>query len=99
MPSPTRTPGVNQGNGFMNWFLNTKREALPHAPESAVTFRGAGNNIVYIDWENDLVVVVRWIRGGERAGQLHRSGDRKYFAARIDGAVTQEGFQWIDAIF
>lgn len=60
-----RTPGVNPGYGFMNWYLNTKREALPHAPESAVRFVGNGNNIVYIDWENDLVVVVRWIRGGD----------------------------------
>jgi hypothetical protein len=29
-----------------------------------VTFRGAGANIVYIDWDNDLVVVVRWIGDG-----------------------------------
>lgn len=29
------------------------------------TFRGNGQNIVYIDWDNDLVVVVRWIRGGD----------------------------------
>ena len=28
----------------------------------AVTFQGNGSNIIYIDWENDLVVVVRWIR-------------------------------------
>ena len=67
-----RTPGVNKGYGFMNWFLNgpyvddegERRQSLPSAPESAVTFRGAGSNIVYIDWENDLVVVVRWIGGG-----------------------------------
>ena len=31
-------------------------------PASSVTFRGNGPNIVYIDWENDLVVVVRWIK-------------------------------------
>jgi hypothetical protein len=29
-----------------------------------VTFRGAGANIVYIDSDNDLVVVVRWIGDG-----------------------------------
>jgi hypothetical protein len=29
-----------------------------------VTFRGNGQNIIYIDWDNDLVVVTRWIRGG-----------------------------------
>ena len=27
-----------------------------------MTFQGNGSNIVYIDWENDLVVVVRWIQ-------------------------------------
>jgi hypothetical protein len=27
-----------------------------------VTFQGNGSNIIYIDWENDLVVVVRWIQ-------------------------------------
>ena len=67
-----RTPGVNKGYGFMNWYLNEpyvneegeQRQALPSAPESSVRFVGAGSNIVYIDWENDVVVVVRWIRGG-----------------------------------
>jgi CubicO group peptidase (beta-lactamase class C family) len=59
-----RTPGTaNPAYGYMNWFLNTGRTSLPSAPESSVTFRGNGQNIVYIDWENDLVVVVRWIRG------------------------------------
>jgi hypothetical protein len=27
-------------------------------------FAGSGQNIIYIDWDNDLVAVVRWIRGG-----------------------------------
>ncbi len=67
-----RAPGsANPGYGFMNWFLNEPyargngevRKAIPAAPATAVTFRGAGSNIVYIDWENDLVVVVRWING------------------------------------
>jgi CubicO group peptidase (beta-lactamase class C family) len=64
-----RKPGVNPNYGFMNWFLNHPvsengnpgKKPIPAAPESAVTFRGAGANIVYIDWENDLLVVVRWI--------------------------------------
>ena len=67
-----RTPGsANAGYGFMNWFLNAPRQdgdgqtrlSLP-APASAVRFSGAGSNIIYIDWENDIVAVVRWIRGG-----------------------------------
>jgi CubicO group peptidase (beta-lactamase class C family) len=74
-----RTPGVNTGYGFMNWYLNTKREALPHAPESAVRFVGNGNNIVYIDWENDLVVVVRWIRGGDALDN---------FIGQVIGSIT-----------
>jgi len=63
-----RTPtSVHKGYGYMNWFLNSNRDgskkSIPKAPNTAVTFRGAGSNIIYIDWENDLVVVVRWING------------------------------------
>ena len=62
-----RTPGkANADYGFMNWYLNTAKKSLPSTPESSVTFRGNGQNIVYVDWENDLVVVVRWI-GGDKA--------------------------------
>jgi len=54
-----------KGYGYMNWFLNSNsdgtKKSIPSAPESAVTFRGAGSNIIYIDWENNMVVVVRWI--------------------------------------
>jgi CubicO group peptidase (beta-lactamase class C family) len=58
-----RTPGpANQTYGYMNWFLNTGRKPYPAAPASAVAFLGNGTNIIYIDWENDLVVVVRWIQ-------------------------------------
>jgi CubicO group peptidase (beta-lactamase class C family) len=60
-----RTPGpANQTYGYMNWFLNTGGKPLPSVPESSVTFRGNGANIIYVDWQNDLVVVVRWIGGG-----------------------------------
>jgi CubicO group peptidase (beta-lactamase class C family) len=60
-----RTGGpANAEYGFMNWFRNLGRTSLPAAPETSVTFRGNGQNIIYIDWENDLVVVTRWIRGG-----------------------------------
>jgi CubicO group peptidase (beta-lactamase class C family) len=66
-----RTPGpANQEYGFANWYLNTGRRALPSAPETAVRFVGNGSNIVYIDWENDLVVVFRWIRGGPALDQI-----------------------------
>lgn len=58
------TPGtVNPGYGFMNFFLNTEGRAIPGAPHSAFTHRGAGNNILYVDRENDLLIVMRWVRG------------------------------------
>jgi CubicO group peptidase (beta-lactamase class C family) len=57
-----RTPGrANPDYGFCNWFLNVRRTSLPSAPESSVTFRGNGQNIVYVDWDHDIVAVVRWI--------------------------------------
>jgi CubicO group peptidase (beta-lactamase class C family) len=59
-----RSPGpANAAYGYMNWFLNSnEKPAFPSAPASAVTFQGNGSNIIYVDWQNDLVVVVRWIR-------------------------------------
>ena len=59
-----RSPGpANDGYGYMNWFLNSAaKPAFPGAPKTSVTFQGNGSNIIYIDWENDLVVVVRWIQ-------------------------------------
>lgn len=63
-----RTPTEHQRTyGYMNWFLNTEgdsgRRPLPSCPPTAVTFRGAGSNIVYLDWENDLLIVLRWVDG------------------------------------
>lgn len=61
-----RTPtDVKENYGYANWFLNPDHQMLADTPESSVTFRGNGANIVYLDWENDLVIVVRWIAGGD----------------------------------
>ncbi len=61
----SRAPGsANANYGYANWFLNTGRKELPSAPESAYFFAGNGQNIIYIDEQNDLVVVVRWIANG-----------------------------------
>jgi len=58
------TPGpASQTYGFMNFFLNTTGRSIPGAPTTAFTHRGAGNNIIYVDRENDLVIVMRWVRG------------------------------------
>ena len=55
------TPGVNQGYGFMNFFFNTGRRSAPSAPEQSWQHRGSGQNIIYVDPINDLVIVARWI--------------------------------------
>jgi hypothetical protein len=58
-----RTPGSDkQDYGFANWYLNTDRKMLPAAPATAVQFLGNGTNAIYVDWQNDLVAVVRWIK-------------------------------------
>ena len=51
--------------GYM-WWLNTDQEAVENAPESAFYASGAGGNYIWIDQENDLLVVMRWVpRMGE----------------------------------
>lgn len=52
------TPAV----GYANFYLNRQRQLLPSAPASAVVHRGNGQNIIYVDAENDLVVVLRWVK-------------------------------------
>jgi len=56
----TPTP-VQPTYGFMNFFLNTERRPLPSAPAEAFYHLGAGNNMIYVDPVNDLVIVMRWI--------------------------------------
>jgi CubicO group peptidase (beta-lactamase class C family) len=58
--------------GFMNWFLNTDRKFLPSAPASSFTHLGNGTNIIYVDPENDLVVVARWIERNAMDGLIQR---------------------------
>jgi len=75
-----RTPtGPNPGYGYMNWFLNTDRKLFPAAREDAVAFIGNGDNIVFIDYQHDIVAVVRWIDDAEKAE----------FVARLEAALTE----------
>ncbi|MGI9250503.1 MAG: serine hydrolase domain-containing protein [Pseudohongiellaceae bacterium] len=56
-----RTPSpINPRYGFL-WWLNTNQEAVPAAPASAFYATGAGGNYIWIDQENDLLIVLRWI--------------------------------------
>ena len=47
--------------GFMNWFLNTDKKYFPSAPANAFAHIGNGTNMIYVDPDNDIVAVVRWI--------------------------------------
>ena len=49
--------------GFMNYYLNADRKRLPSAPAEAWMHLGAGQNAIYVDPKNDLVIVLRWING------------------------------------
>ena len=69
--SMARTPGpANATYGYCNWYLNLPQPRpdgtagpLPFlsAPRGSVTFQGNGVNVIYIDWDHDIVAVVRWI--------------------------------------
>lgn len=64
----SRTPTDVQTNyGFMNYFLNTDKKEIPAAPESAFFHLGAGTNMIYVDEENDLLIVTRWIKNEKKA--------------------------------
>jgi CubicO group peptidase (beta-lactamase class C family) len=49
--------------GFMNFYMNTDHRLHANAPEYTWTHTGAGSNLIYVDPENELVIVSRWIRG------------------------------------
>ncbi len=58
--------------GFMNWYLNTDRKLLPSAPASAFYHLGNGTNMVYVDPENELVIVARWIKSSAMDGLVEK---------------------------
>lgn len=50
---------VRPDYGYM-WWLNTN-ERISNAPKEAYFAAGYGGNYIYVDEENDLVIVLRWI--------------------------------------
>jgi len=63
---------IKQDYGYM-WWLNTGRQLFPAAPESAFFALGAGStNVIYVDRENDIVTVTRWVDGGEHVNEFIR---------------------------
>ncbi len=66
------TPGeLNATYGYM-WWVNTAGELWPSAAEKSFGARGGGANLLWIDPDNELVVVVRWIQPGTEDGLLER---------------------------
>ena len=67
----TPTP-VQPSYGFMNWYNNRDRKLLPSAPSSAFAHLGNGTNMIYVDPEQEVVAVVRWIERDALDGFVKR---------------------------
>jgi len=67
----TPTP-VQPTYGFMNWYLNTDRKFIPSASPAAFAHLGNGTNMIYVDPDNDLVIVARWIERNAIDGLVQR---------------------------
>jgi CubicO group peptidase (beta-lactamase class C family) len=67
----TPTP-VQTGYGFMNYFLNNDKKLYPSAPATAFAHIGAGTNMIYVDQDNDLIIVARWIQNNALDGLIQR---------------------------
>ena len=51
----------------MNCYLNTDQKLFPAARADAIAFIGNGTNLVFVDYEHDMVAVVRWIDDAQKA--------------------------------
>ena len=58
---------LNPQYGYL-WWLNTDRSLFPSAHASSYAASGAGGNLTWIDPENDIVAVLRWIDPAARDG-------------------------------
>jgi CubicO group peptidase (beta-lactamase class C family) len=59
--SATSPSNVKRDYGYL-WWLNTDRSTHKTAPGSAFWAAGNGGNYVFIDRENDLLIVLQWTR-------------------------------------
>jgi len=57
--------------GLLFW-LNTDRALYPSASAASYCMTGAGGNMTWIDPDNDIVAVMRWIDPATRDGFMHR---------------------------
>ncbi len=56
-----REPCPLFANYGLLWWLNTGRALYPNASEASYYARGAGGNITWIDPDNDIIAVMRWL--------------------------------------
>lgn len=61
-------PPNSNDYGYL-WWLNTKG-GNPAVPTTSVQAQGNGSNTIYIDPQNDLVIVQRWHSGGNFFGRV-----------------------------
>jgi CubicO group peptidase (beta-lactamase class C family) len=65
-----RTPSAcNPVYGYL-WWLNTERRLYSNAPASSFFALGAGQNVIWIDPDHDLVMVVRWLQANALNGLI-----------------------------
>ncbi len=58
----TTTPtDIRSNYGYM-WWLNTDHQQWPSVSTRSFAALGGGSNVIWVDPDNDLVVVVRWIQ-------------------------------------
>jgi CubicO group peptidase (beta-lactamase class C family) len=76
-----RTPSpLNPSYGLL-WWLNTGRGLYPGAPASSVFALGGGSHVPWLDPEDDLVMVARWVDKPAVDGLI----------ARARGSVVRRG--------
>src|SRR5262249_21253627 len=66
---PFSPPPTTPGYGYL-WWLNASAARRPAASPSSVFAVGAGNHMIWIDPDHDLVTVLRWIDGAAIGGAL-----------------------------
>ncbi|CAM3038945.1 serine hydrolase domain-containing protein [Methylobacterium mesophilicum] len=66
------TPSPTLANYGYLWWLNLGPSAKPELPDSAFSALGAGNNVIWVDPDHDLVAVLRWIDKAALDGFLSR---------------------------
>ncbi len=64
--------GIQPNYGFM-WWLNTDQAQFPSAPESSFFALGAAStSVIWIDPDNDIVTVTRWVDGSRHVDEFIR---------------------------